>query len=491
VSIRPETRAQLHELLRTTLADHEGRLPAATRRRLCQAFGISARQMCREVATVTGTGSTAAGARAPEGWWNDEGGQRHVLTVVAATDTVKQAWRRLVGDGTVSVGYAQFTRQLDRYLPPAVKAGLTGDGREDYLYSSIYCSDTVPLRNTRWQADAQEVPVWVRGDNGETPFKPYQVTFIDDATRMVTGTVLVPGRPNRFDVIAALAMAIRGYTAPDGTFVGGIPDTIRWDNGGEFLNAEVTDACVRLGIGPRPASPYAGWHKGKIERWHETIQNELYSELPGASDGPVSFTGQQPWRGAADRFLTFSALTTRALEWVRAYNHDRPHSALGTTPFQAWREDTAPVTVARAEQLHPMMLKLPRPRTVNKDGISYKGIKFQSPALAAYRKRTVTVRVLPHVYDTIAVFDGDTFVCDAVPAQRLSADDRRRLVRARHADYQQMKAALNRAAALRAQDAVINGLTDPPTPAPRLAPTPGALVADDDALLDAFGDDRP
>jgi putative transposase len=390
------------------------------------------------------------------------------------------------------VSYPQFTRQLTRHLTPGVKAGLTGDGRESYLKASIYCTDAVPHRNTRWQADAQEVPVWVRGDNGGVPFKPYQVTFIDDATRLIMATVLIAGRPTRDDVLAALATAVRGHHAPDGTFIGGIPETIRWDNGGEFLNEAVTAACARLGIGPRPASPHAGWHKGKIERWHETSQNELYSELPGASDGPVSFTGRQPWRGEPDRLLSLSALTLRALEWVTAYNHDRRHSALGQTPFEAWRTDPTPVRVATAAQLHPLMLTLPRPRTVNKDGISYQGIKFQAPELAAYRGRRVNIRVLPHDCDTIAVFDGDIFICTAVRGEQLSPQRRRELVRQRHADYQQMKTAYARAAQRRAQEAVIHGLTDPsPAPATPAPQTAGDLVADDAALLDLLGDDLP
>lgn len=179
----------------------------------------------------------------------------------------------------------------------------------------------------------------VRGDNGETPFKPWQLTFLDDATRAVVGTALTAGRPTGNDVIAALASAVRGHAATDGRFLGGIPETVRWDNGGEFLNEAVTVACARLGIGPRPASAHSGHEKGKIERLHQTIQRELFSELPGASDGPTTYTGFQPWRGEDHQLLSFSALTLRTLAWIKSYNHDRVHSALTSTPFAAWRSD--------------------------------------------------------------------------------------------------------------------------------------------------------
>lgn len=489
MTMRADERAQLHHVLRTTLQECHGTVPTPLRRSLTVAHGISKSQMYREIATVrSGCETTTA-----QGWWTDEASYDHVLTALAATDNVKQAWRRLRQDGTVHSSYPQFTRQLRQHLSPAVRAALVGNGREDYLANSLYCTDQVPHRNVRWQADGQEIPVWVQPDRaGAAPFKPWQVTFIDDATRMVMATVITATRPSTQDVLAALATAVRGFHAPDGTFVGGLPDTIRWDNGGEFLNDAVTLACAQLGISPRPASPYAGWHKGKIERWHETIQSEVYSELPGASDGPTSFTGRQPWRGEDDRLLSFSALTLHALEGIRAYNFDRRHSSLGSTPLEAWRGDTTPVRFAAPQLLHPLMVPMKRQYLVHKDGISYKDVKYTSPDLKNFKGSKVNVRVLPHDYDTIAVFDGDTFICEAVRAANLSSEARRLLVRQRHEDYRQIKAATQRAAARRAQDAVIRGLTDPaPAQPQRPAAGPQDLLPDEDALLALLGDDTP
>ena len=500
MTIHPDERNQLHELLQRTLDANAGIVPPAVRRSTAQAFAISSRTLDRHIAALRATpnvSTSASGNTAPAvpgRWWTDSTTLRHVTVAIAGADTVKQAWQRLAADGTVSAGYVQFTRQLATHLKPAVHAGLTGNGREDYLTSSVYCSDTVASKNLRWQADAQEIPVWVLGDRGEAAFKPWQTTFIDDSTRMVMATVITAGRPTGHDVVAGLAAAIRGFTAADGTFVGGIPDTIRWDNGAEFLAEAVTLACARLGIAPRPAAPYASWQKGKIERWHQTIQNELFSALPGASDGPKTFTGFQPWRGDDTRLLPLSAVIVDTLRWVEGYNQDRIHSALGTTPLEAWASDPAPVTSATPAQLHPLMLTLPRRRTVNKDGISYQDIRFQAPGLRSYRGKKVDLRVLPHDYTHIAVFDADTFICEAVPAQQLSAEQRRQMATDRHADYQQMKNAHKLAAAQRAQDAAVRGLTPPPAGTTSTTTrkagkrtrkqVPAAeLLPDDDALL--------
>jgi hypothetical protein len=109
MSIRPDDRAQLRDLLRATLTSNDGTVPTAVRRSACEAFSISTRQLCREIAAVRSqanaadTGNepaTAAGGRDGAGWWTRTPTTEHVLTVVAATDTMKQAWTRLHRDGT-------------------------------------------------------------------------------------------------------------------------------------------------------------------------------------------------------------------------------------------------------------------------------------------------------------------------------------------------------------------------------------------------------
>lgn len=42
-----------------------------------------------------------------------------------------------------------------------------------------------------------------------------------------------------------------------------------------------------------------------------------------------------------------------------------------------------------------MMLTLPKPRTVNKDGISYHNVKFQAPQLANFRGARSTCGFFP------------------------------------------------------------------------------------------------
>lgn len=494
--MRASERQALTAMLNQAIAAGGGNVTGDVVRRAADGFGISTRTVHRHLKTMRDGGPATHTVRA--GWWSDPQTRQLVLAAVASCDSLKQAWRRLHADKTITVSYPQFTRQYSDNIAPAVAAGLRGNGREDYLQMSLYLEDVPERPNTRWQADSQEVPVWVRPDNGTAPFKPWQVTFVDEATRMVMATILLPGPPGGEDAVAALAAAVRGFRTADGTFVGGIPQTIKWDNGTEFINQTVTAACLRLNIAPFPAAPYSPWQKGKIERWHRTIQTELYSHLPGASDGPRSFQGTEWWRGADTNLLPFSALVLKMQDWVVEYNTERVHSAIGCTPLTAWKAKATNVAQAAPQQLFPLMLRASSKRTVSKDGIRFEGRRYLAAGLAKYRGRKVDIRLLPLDGDTIYVFDGDDFICEAVPSGQLGTDERRTVVQQRHADWQTIKAAHERAAVVRAQTAVINAATAPPatktaTPTPSRPPYDAAgatgIFAESDALTDLLGDD--
>ncbi len=160
--------------------------------------------------------------------------------------------------------------------------------------------------------------------------------------------------------------------------------------------------------------------------------------------------------------MFFDTFLVKALAGVEEYNTVHVHSGVSATPAQAWQRDNTPINHPPAETLHPLMLAVPRQRLVGKDGISYNGIKFLSPALAPFRRRKVEIRVLPHDVDRIWVFDpaDDSFICHAIPAHRLSLAERQQLLRKRSDDYREVREALDAGAAIRAQEALVNEVLD-------------------------------
>lgn len=472
--MRTEERDRLHFALRRTMEDSHGQVSRASAEILARTFNISVSQLRREARVLKGqlidTRSGAGGAAAAStvaagesaGWWERDEPNKQVLTALGGNSSVHAAWKQLVDDGVIEVGYPTFTRQLKKRLSPAVHAGLTAHGqkkgREAYLDASLYCTEKTEGRNTRWQADVQYVPVRVRSATGTRVEEVFQITFLDEATRLVTGTMLLTRRPTGQDVAATLASAIAGKVDADGNFYGGLPKEIRWDRGGEFLNEVMTEVCARLGIVPIPSPAYGAWRKGKIERFHRTIQQACFARMNGYVAGPETFTGTRPWRGADEDLMFFDAFLVQALAGVEAYNTEHVHSVIGTTPEEAWLRDRAPIVTAPPQALHALMLAVPRTRVVGKDGISYKKVKYLSPTLSDFRRRKVEIRVLPHDVDRIWVFEPgtDAFICTAVPAERLSLTDRRRLLRKRDADYARVRTAIAEGTARREQDQLIN-----------------------------------
>jgi transposase InsO family protein len=133
------------------------------------------------------------------------------------------------------------------------------------------------------------------------------ISGIDDHSRFcVIATVVRRGTARA--VCRAFITAMRIY---------GIPDEVLTDNGKQFTGrfgkprpAEVLfeRICRRNGIRQRLTKPYSPTTTGKVERWHQTLQNELLNDA-----GP--FTTLEEAQAAVD-------------EWREEYNHRRPHQSL-------------------------------------------------------------------------------------------------------------------------------------------------------------------
>jgi putative transposase len=333
--------------------------------------------------------------------------------------------------------------------------------------------------------DSQEIPVRVLAPRDTEPRKYWQTTAIDEATRMVMATVFTKDRPNSADVAACIATGIRGFTTADGTFVGGVPEQIVWDNAGEFLADHITDMALRLAFTGTAVTPWAPYEKGKIEAWHKTIQTEFFAKLPGNSHGPRSFAQHEMWRPANRELLTGDLLVAHGLLWVEQYNTTRPHGGLaGRTPLEAWRADATPLRLATVEALYDAMLT-EGTRKVGKNGIRFRNIDYVSADLNGHVGRRVEIRFLPHDDTYLEVFAGGKHVGTVFAAGRLSAEQRAELLLTRREQYITAKHLMTEAARLRQvryEDAVVNGEAQlPPLSAQpagdRRAADPAALLA--------------
>jgi transposase InsO family protein len=155
------------------------------------------------------------------------------------------------------------------------------------------------------------------------------VSGIDDHSRFVV-SALVVARATAKPTCDALALAMRRY---------GVPEAILTDNGKVFT--------ARFGPGPGPVlfdrichengikhlltAPRSPTTTGKVERWHKTMRGEF-------------LTGKV--------FDSIDDAQAQLDDWVRHYNHDRPHQAIGHVApierFQLAERGQVPVKVEPA-----------------------------------------------------------------------------------------------------------------------------------------------
>jgi len=420
------------------------------------------------------------------------------LAVISASVNLADAHRDLAANDPTLPSYHTFRRGVAA-CDPGVAAAVTRKGGAPALVKSrVYLKVAVPRRNQRWVMDSQEIPVWVLPPRGSKPIKAWQTTALDEATRTVMATVVTPSRPTSDDVVACIAAGIRGVTLDDGTFIGGVPDEIAWDNAGEFLSEQVTQMALQLAFTGTAVNPYAPYEKGKIESWHRTVQNELYAKLPGNSHGPRTFSGGHYWNPADTRqLLSFDMLVARALVWVEHYNYERPHSSLGgRAPLAVWLADRAGVRTVGDDALYEAMLRGDATRKVGKEGVRFHNIDYVDPGLNDLFGRRVEVRYMPHDDSHIEVFLDGEHKLTAYRADRLGAEQRSALMRLRHDQYATARALLAEGARLRRErydNAVETGVamlppvSDVPAGDPRAANHEAllALMADETGEVEA------
>jgi transposase InsO family protein len=170
------------------------------------------------------------------------------------------------------------------------------------------------LPNETWQSDMTH---WHLVDD-----EPVEIiNFIDDHSRAVLASVAVP--------VATAAEVVRIFFETAAIY--GLPASVLSDNGaiytaayrGSHTGMEIELAT--LGITFKHGKPYHPQTQGKVERYHLTLKKWLRKKPPAASLAEL--------QAQIDRF-------------VFIYNEERPHTARGCPPMQAYRAlDKATTTI--------------------------------------------------------------------------------------------------------------------------------------------------
>jgi len=230
--------------------------------------------------------------------------------------------------------------------------------------------------------------------------KAYLVTFMDDASRLITHSAFCP---------AETALEVEGVLK-QALLKRGLPIRLVIDNGSAYRAATLQAICARLEIRLIYCRPYTPEGKGKLERWHRTLRGGFLGELD------------------MDKVRDIHDLNARLWAWLDECYHKEPHSALeGLTPLERYRKDLNQIRPLGpfASRLDELFLHR-HERLVRKDGtVSYEGQRFEVPFDLI--GKTVLVVVDPHKQKVIGVeaANGDS-LGKATPLDQLANCRRKR-----------------------------------------------------------------
>jgi putative transposase len=180
----------------------------------------------------------------------------------------------------------------------------------------------------------------------------------------------------------------------------GVPEVLVVDNGPEFINKSLEDACYQLNTKLIFSPPRKPQFKGVIERFFGTQNTSFLHSIPGATfsdkrsrkDQLLRY-GYNPEKDAA---IYFDDLVKLLHIFYLDYYHQKPHKGLNNRiPAKVWEEGVSehPITVPQSTNDLRAILGMIEERTLTPRGIEWKGLIYNSHELTPMRVRILGQKV--------------------------------------------------------------------------------------------------
>jgi len=248
------------------------------------------------------------------------------------------------------------------------------------------------------EVDHCRLDLMIIDDGGIVLGRPTLTMFRDRATAMVVGYGLGFEEPSYASFLEGLrhAMYPKGERKlfrdikNDWPCYGRI-ENLYVDNGLEFIGNNIQEAGRELGFNIVRLPPRQPWFKGGLERFFGTLNSNLVHMLAGTTLQDVLARKDHETLGEAT--FTLAEFEAMLCYWICDIYHDSPTKALGPIrgvggrPLSAWREKVRQHLVR--ELPHPdLFIALAGDveiRTIQRDGIVWNYIKYESPELSILR----------------------------------------------------------------------------------------------------------
>lgn len=275
-------------------------------------------------------------------------------------------------------------RTMQRGFSSHYDQHLLAGAREGYqaMWATLPANERIiQARNEEWAIDHTLVPVFVRLPDGSW-VKPWMTTVLDAATRMVLAVTLTPHSPSMEESVETIALAAEGWTEESGVFVGGQPQALMSDRGGDLVTHAMTTGLISQGTERRFTEAYSAHQNGRIERWHRTIKDEVCSMLVGYDFADrTARDPRKPNKPIEDpaMLMPVEGLYAEILKAVREYNTVRTHAALSNrTPMESWARDETEIVLADPAGIRSAMTQQER-RKVHRGTVKFANRSYVMP----------------------------------------------------------------------------------------------------------------
>jgi len=253
----------------------------------------------------------------------------------------------------------------------------------------------------------------------EIDSSPTDIILDDGRRHAIIGVVDIFSRRALFHVARSSTAKAVASLLRRAILLWGVPQTIKTDNGADYVSAHIKSSLKALGIEQKLCLPGRPQEKPHIERLFHTLQHDLVEALPGfighnVAERKAIEEKRHDAQGEGPKPLSPQDLQIFFDRWVEGYEHRR-HASLKMTPTERARDCRFPITRVENERMLDILLSpMGGTRQVSKKGIHANSTTYWHDALLPYMGRQVMVRLNDEDLGQLYVFDeADRFLCVA------------------------------------------------------------------------------
>ena len=285
---------------------------------------------------------------------------------------------------------SSFARYVNKIPEYELVAGRIGKRIAERLFNPVGDGVKVSYPMERVEIDHTPVDVIIVDEMGEVIGRPYFVMAIDKLTRYPLGfSIGMSNGVGWTEVMECIRHILthKSFVKEAYPFIlndwnaFGLPKTIVIDNGLEFKNKAMIDACYQIGFELQFCPPKVPQWKGSIERFFGSANTGLFHTLPGTTrSNPQKLGDESPVELAKLNFSTFLALLYKWI--IDVYSQDLNKGA-GGIPHKLWQiaTDEFPVGLPNSASEMAVLMGKVDFRKITRRGIELLNLHYNSDEL--------------------------------------------------------------------------------------------------------------